>query len=278
MRVICDAPGQTCNRLWTYVASVAQCIAERKRMVIIFFDWTIEDFPNLLHAPFVYFPLYHKWYLEHGNGWNNYKGLTWKVTHNKRWDKVFRFLGFTKGWDTRRDTRYLQQTLTQLQHIFRPSETIMQKAEAMIAQLRQQADLVVGVHVRRGDYATWNDGRFFYELDDYRRFMQRVQQLYPDRRVAFFVSSNEDFPPEVFQGCACQRFGREPSGAILDLYTLSLCDRIIGPFSSYSRWASFIGRVPICFLKSKDMVITEESFSPMHDFFHFDNGKEIYDW
>jgi len=52
MRIICDAPGQTCNRLWTYVASVAQCIAEHKRMVIIFYDWTIEDFPNLLHAPF----------------------------------------------------------------------------------------------------------------------------------------------------------------------------------------------------------------------------------
>ncbi len=76
MRIICDAPGQTCNRLWTYVASVAQCIAEHKRMMIIFYDWTIEDFPNLLHAPFIYYPLYHKWYLERGNGWNNYKGLT----------------------------------------------------------------------------------------------------------------------------------------------------------------------------------------------------------
>ena len=62
MRVICDAPGQTCNRLWTYVASVAQCIAEHRHMVIIFFDWTIEDFPNLLHCPFIYFPLWHKWY------------------------------------------------------------------------------------------------------------------------------------------------------------------------------------------------------------------------
>ena len=119
MRVICDAPGQTCNRLWTYVASVAQCIAEHKKMVIIFFDWTIEDFPNLLHCPFIYFPLYHKWYLERGNGWNNYKGLTWKVTHNKRWDKVFDTLGFTKGWSTRTDTRYLQQTLPELKKIFR---------------------------------------------------------------------------------------------------------------------------------------------------------------
>lgn len=50
MRVICDAPGQTCKRLWTYVASVKQCIAENKKMAIIFYDWTIEDFLNLLYC------------------------------------------------------------------------------------------------------------------------------------------------------------------------------------------------------------------------------------
>lgn len=278
MRIICDAPGQTCNRLWTYVASVAQCIAERRRMVIIFFDWTIEDFPHLLHAPFIYYPLWHKWYLERGNGWNNYKGLTWKVTHNNRWDKIFKFLGFTKGWSTRRDTRYLQQTLSELKRIFRPKDDIMQRAESMVNGLRQINNIVIGVHIRRGDYATWNDGRFFYSLEDYHAFMLRIQKLYSDRQVSFFISSNEDFSLDIFKGCHCQRFGQEPSGAILDLYTLSLCDRIIGPFSSYSRWASFIGEVPLCFLEEKGQQFCEDSFSKIVDYFHFDNGKEILDW
>ena len=278
MRIICDAPGQTCNRLWTYVASVAQCVAERRSMVILFYDWTIEDFPNLLHCPFIYFPLYHKWYLDHGNGWNNYKGLTWKVTHNKRWDRIFSFLGCTKGWATRNDTRYLQQTLPQLQHIFRPSDNIMERAEKMVSALRDEADVVVGLHIRRGDYATWHDGRFFYSLDDYHRFMCRIQEAFDGRRVAFFISSNEDFDPGQFSGCVCRRFGKEPSGAILDLYTLSLCDYIAGPFSSYSRWASFIGQVPLCFLETREQAFTEESFSKIVDFFHFENGKEIFDW
>lgn len=278
MRIICDAPGQTCNRLWTYVASVAQCIAERRRMVIIFFDWTIEDFPNLLHAPFIYFPLWHKWYLERGNGWNNYKGLTWKVTHNKTWDKIFKFFGCTKGWQTRSDIRYLTQTLPQLKRIFRPKDEIMEKAEGIVKDMRETADIVVGVHIRRGDYATWHNGRFFYELENYHRFMISIKQLYQDRRVSFFISSNEDFPLDIFEGCECRRFGREPSGAILDLYTLSLCDRIIGPFSSYSRWASFIGEVPLCFIESAQQQFTDESFSKIVDFFHFENGKEIFDW
>lgn len=278
MRIICDAPGQTCNRLWTYVASVARCIAERKRMVILFYDWTIEDFPNLLHCSLISFPLYHKWYLEHGNGWNKYKGLTWKVTHNKTWDKIFHFLGFTKGWQTRTDTRYLQQTLPQLKHIFCPKDEIMNKAEGLITEMRLTSDIIVGVHIRRGDYATWNDGRFFYSLEEYHLFMLRVQQLYKDKKVSFFISSNEDFSLDIFEDCKCRRFGKEPSGAILDLYTLSLCDRIIGPFSSYSRWASFIGEVPLCFLEAKDQQFTEDSFSKIVDFFHFENGNEIYDW
>lgn len=278
MRIICDAPGQTCNRLWTYVASVAQCIAEHNRMVILFFDWTIEDFPNLLHAKFIYFPLWNKWYLEHGNGWNNYKGLTWKVTHNKNWDRLFKFLGFTKGWQTRTDTRYLQQTLPQLKQYFLPKDEIMQKVERMMGYLKEGSDLIIGVHIRRGDYATWNNGRFFYELDDYHQFMLRLKQLYNDRKVSFFISSNEDFSLDVFENCKCMRFDEEPSGAILDLYTLSKCDLIIGPFSSYSRWASFIGEVPLCFLETKDQQFTENSFSRIVDFFHFENGKEIFDW
>lgn len=273
MRIICDAPGQTCNRLWTYVASVARCIAERKRMVILFYDWTIEDFPNLLHCPFIYFPLYHKWYLERGNGWNNYKGLTWKVTHNKTWDKAFKFLGFKKGWFTMDDTRYLKQTKKELQHIFQPRKEITDKAELMVSNIRKDADLVVGVHIRHGDYKTFFDGRYYYTLEEFHQFMLKIQALYADKRVAFFISSNEAFSVDIFEGCKCYRFGKEPSGDILDLHTLSLCDRIIGPWSTYSRWASFIGEVPLSFIKSKGQAITDESFSIVTDFFHFKSGE-----
>lgn len=278
MIVICDAPGQTCNRLWSYVASISECVVKKKKLMIIFYDWTIEDFPNLLHCSWIYFPLWHKWYLEHGNGWNNYKGLTWKVTHNERWDKIFNFLGFRKGWLTRHNTQYIAQAKKDIQYLYRPRQEITDKAEKMIAKLREQSDIVVGVHIRRGDYATWNEGRFFYSLEEYHQFMLRVQQLYNDKRVGFFISSNENFLLDIFQGCNCRRFGKEPSGAVLDLHTLSICDRIIGPFSSYSRWASFIGEVPLCFLETKNQQFTDNSFSKIVDYFHFENGTEILDW
>ena len=278
MRIICDAPGQTCNRLWTYVASVAECIAERKKMIIIFYDWTIEDFPNLLHAKFIYYPLWQPWFLKLPKGWGWYKHLTWKITHSKTWDKIFKSFGCTKGWQTRTDTRYLAQTYPELKRIFRPKDEIMSRAESLIGEMKQKSDIIVGVHIRRGDYATWNDGRFFYELEEYHQFMLRIKQLYKDKQVSFFISSNEVFSLDIFSNCECKRFEKESSGAILDLYTLSLCDRMIGPFSSYSRWASFIGEVPLCFLEIKNQQFTDESFSKIVDFFHFENGKEIFDW
>ena len=278
MRFICDAPGQTCNRLWTYVPSVARSIVEHKRMVIIFYDWTIEDFPHLLHAPFIYYPLYQKWFLNLPKGWGWYKHLTWKVTHNKVWDRIFKCLGFKKGWFTMDDTRYLRETKRQLQHIFRPREEIMKKAEAMMKDIRKDADFVVAIHIRHGDYKTFYGGRYYYTLEKFHQFMLRIQAIYKDRNVAFFISSNEAFELELFTRCRCYRFGKEPSGDILDLYTMSLCDRILGPWSTYSRWASFIGEVPLCFIESKEQQFTDESFSVVTDFFHFANGKSTEDF
>ena len=280
MIVISDAPGQTCNRLWSYVGSVAQCIVQRKKMAILFFDETIEDFPSLLHCPFIYFPLWNKWCLEHLNGWKYYKGITWRIKfkYNKIWNKFSKFFGFTIGWQTRSDNRNLRQVLPELKNIFRPNDDIVRKAHAKIAELKKESDIVIGVHIRRGDYATWHNGRFYYDLETYYQFMKKIAALYNGFKVSFFISSNEVFSLDFFDGLKCERFNKEPSGAILDLYTLSICDKLIGPYSTFSRWASFIGETPLCFIESKDQQITEESFSKIIDFFHFENGKEIYDW
>lgn len=279
MKIICDAPGQTCNRLWSYVATIAECIVKHKKMMILFYDYTIEDFPNFRHCPFIYFPLYQKWYLEHGNGWNNFKGLTWKATHNKQWDKIYFFFGFFKGWHTRRNIEHIAATKKEIIHIFTPRKEITENANKLIKQIREENDIIIGVHIRRGDYRTWNNGKFFFEFSQYKTFMERIRDLYKGKNVSFFISSNEKFSTDLFTELKCYSFeNTQNSSTILDLYTLSLCDKIIGPFSSYSRWASFYGEKPICFLENINQQFTEESFSPITDFFHFANGKEILDW
>jgi len=278
MKIICDAPGQTCNRLWSYVATIAECVVKQKRMMILFCDYTIEDFPNFRNCPFIYFPFYHKWYLERGNGWNNFKGLTWKATHNTKLDKIYFFFGFFKGWYTRRNVQYIPQAKSEIIKIFTPKESIVLKANELFSKIRTNADIIIGVHIRRGDYKTWNNGLFYYSISQYHEFMLRLQHLYSDKKVVFFISSNEILSDSQFEGCQCFYYRKGETSAILDLYSLSLCDRIIGPFSTFSRWASFYGEKPLCFLETADQIFTEESFSVIVDFFHFANGTEIADW
>ena len=103
--------------------------------------------------------------------------------------------------------------------------------------------------------------------------MLQIQKLYSHNKVAFFISSNEQVDLDIFNGCHCFKFNKEPSGDILDLYTLSTCDIIIGPWSTYSRWASFIGEVPLCFIKNREQILKKEDFSIVTDFYHFANGE-----
>lgn len=276
MRIICDAPGQTCNRLWSYVDTLTKCIVNDETMIIVFVDTTIEDFPNFRKCPFIYFPFYNKWLLSKGRNWGRYKHLTWKITHNYYFDKIFRALGSIRGWQTRNNTTYISQTKEQLKFIFKPSYEIVCKAESLINGIRQDFDLIVGVHIRRGDYSTWRNGSFYYSFEVYNDFLKQIENLYKDKKVAFFISSNEPLSRSYFEGSSC--FFYDSSRAVEDLYTLSLCDQIIGPFSTFSRWASFIGEKPLCFLEYPNMKIEQSNFSEIIDFFHFADGREIEDW
>lgn len=191
MRIIYDAPGQTCNRLWSYVASVAMCIAKHKKMIIIFHDETVEDFPSFLNCPFIYFPL---WSIGKGKKW--YTGLIWRIKFNYKnsWKIICDFWGFTNGWDTRFDAKYIIQTLPNLQKIFRPKEEIMQKAQATIDTLKRESDIVIGIHIRRGDYASWQNGRFYFGLDVYYKYMMQIKKSLVINALASLLVQMKTFP------------------------------------------------------------------------------------
>lgn len=277
MKIICDAPGQTCNRLWSYVALLSECIVKGEKLVILFFDYTIDDFPNFRNSSYIYFPFYHRRILRIGRNWNRFKHLTWKITHNAIFDKIFRSLGFVKGWYTRQNVEYIFMAKKELIRIFTPDQSLVLQAQELFNNIHEQAQVIVGVHIRRGDYATWNNGRFYYEHSDYYNFMCKVKELYHNQTVAFFISSNEPIDLSEFHECSCFHHSIG-SSAVLDLYSLSLCDKIIGPFSTFSRWASFIGEKPLCFLQDREQDLSENSFSIITDYFHFENGIEIEDW
>ena len=133
---------------------------------------------------------------------------------------------------------------------------------------RGHADILIGLHIRRGDYDVHLGGKHYYSLEFYRQVMDAMLTLFPGRQVAFLVCSNEKLPMEMF---ASLNATMGPGTLLGDLYSLAECDHIIGPPSTFSLWAAFHGLKPIhLMLKSQVPVSLDQFMIPDGHFECFD--------
>jgi Glycosyl transferase family 11. len=102
--------------------------------------------------------------------------------------------------------------------------------------------VIVGVHIRRGDYKEWLDGIYYFSDEAYSRAMKDLEKqlLEKGEKVKFLICSNEKINLNSFSELDC--FIIPESSSEKDLYALSKSDYIIGPPSSFSQWASFLWR------------------------------------
>ena len=124
------------------------------------------------------------------------------------------------------------------------------------AESRQGAGAVVrlGVHIRRGDYAQWADGRYFYADEVYASHINRFAEMHPGESVHVYLATND---PAV----SADRFGLLCPAATLhhlngnapqDLFMLSECDFIIGPPSTFSLVAAMYRDIPLYRMDTAD--------------------------
>ena len=157
------------------------------------------------------------------------------------------------GWQYRDKINFTRHS-DLLRRFFRPIATHREAVARVLATNREGGvDVLVGVHIRRGDYAGWHGGAFLYSNATYVRAMRETQALFPaEARVRFLLFSNEPIVDEDF---AEFDTGRSTDHPVEDLYAMAGCDYIVGPLSTYSMWASFYGRVPLCHLHRPDQPI-----------------------
>ncbi len=119
---------------------------------------------------------------------------------------------------------------------------------------------VVGFHIRRGDYRDYLGGRYCYDDDAWVRWIDQARAALhsPSRRFVGILFSDEDLTS--LANSADDLF-LAPGSAFEDLHMLSRCNFILGPPSTFSGWASFIGRVPIMRLEAASVKVTTSSFS-----------------
>lgn len=277
LRVFVDAPGQTCNRFWAYLDTIAWTVFCNKKVYILHWDSSLRYFDALRKNPHVCFPFYCP-RLFRLLGENTVRRIVARLFSNRVMGRVWRLqffqkLGFVRSWPLRKSHEYFPLVKKELLPIFRPNDDISDVVDMEMSRYKEHGYFIIGIHIRRGDYKTWEGGKYYFEHTEYRDMMRCLVEVFKDRKVAFFISTNEPYDTALFEEFTlCPISGNT---AAHDLYALSLCDRIIGPLSTFSRWASWYGDVPLAFFERGDTTLSEDSFSVISDFYHFENGREI---
>jgi len=276
MLIVSKHTGQLCNRIWSLLPLISYLEHTRSKALILY---AREDYVTLFPALKKYCRI--NWLLfsdvQHTFV---YKVLNCFFKSILRWIpnlhcsiKEIRRIGFyaIDGWEYRHDTSYILEQKSVILQLFAPSSDVQNKINGT---LHAFDGLTVGVHIRRGDYREWCNGRYYYSDDVYIRIMQDLA-LEANRKgkdIRFLVCSNERFDAKQVK---LQTLQIPDSDGITDLYALSLCDFIVAPPSSYSQWASFYGSVPLNVVLESTQKIFFEDFSPIEQLDTFANGNHL---
>ena len=146
-----------------------------------------------------------------------------------------------------------------------PVKIKMQAVEASLEQSSHLPLLRLGVHIRRGDYAQWRDGQYFFDDDTYARHINRFADQHSGCAVHVYLSTND-------ATVSASRFQQLCPGVYVhllggsapeDLFMLSECDYLIGAPSTFSLVAAMYHDVPLYRMDTADeRVMTPESFRP----------------
>ena len=153
---------------------------------------------------------------------------------------------FIQGW-LFRDSTNITKHYKEIISFFNPTKEHNISIENLISSIRKKCDILVGVHIRRGDYKDFNGGKFYYDHDIYSKMMRLLSNLFSGKKVHFLICSNEPLVAKFFSDF---EFSFGLNHELEDMYSLSKCDYLIGPPSTYTMWASFYGKVPLYMMNS----------------------------
>lgn len=112
----------------------------------------------------------------------------------------------------------------------------------------------LGVHIRRGDYAEWRDGQFYFDDETYARHINRFAELFPEKTIHVYLSTNDSTVTEEHfqQRCPNVCIHHLKGNAPEDLFMLSECDYVIGPPSTFSLVAQMYRDIPFYRMDTAD--------------------------
>jgi len=166
-------------------------------------------------------------------------------------------LVFVYGWRFHAPA-LVQRHAEKIRAYFRPIEEHENSSRQAVEQLRRNADVVIGVHIRLGDNYKWRGGKYFFPVSRYRGWMNELVEQFPGRKISFLVCSDESRNAAEFPGLTV---GFGPDTPVGDMYALAKCDFVFGPYSTFTQWSSFYGDKPLFHLYSINDCVDLDRFN-----------------
>ena len=181
------------------------------------------------------------------------------------------------GWFVRYYDLFLKYR-DEICRLFTIKPEITAPVKARMAELEQRsgnaacqsADKVrLGVHIRRGDYAQWAGGRFYYDDEVYATHIIKFATFHPNKEVHAYLSTNDRTLTTARMEERLKALSPRTAAHIhlhqmkdnippQDLFMLSECDYVIGPPSTFSLVATMYRDIPFYRMDKKNV----ESFVP----------------
>ena len=122
----------------------------------------------------------------------------------------------------------------------------------LIDKKKTEDKFIVGIHIRRGDYKKWNNGKYYFDDDYYKYFIENLKNklIRGDKDPFFTVVSNEKINSKIGMDLFAGGSWKE------DQIILQSCELIVGPPSTFTMWASYISKIPLIELNSMENKIT----------------------
>lgn len=278
MIIIVDKPGQLCNRLWAYAPFVAVGLHFGIKVIILHFNDYADYFPNIKNSALIKTKIIN-------NNYINKKlvliiTLLIKITKNFRkinfkhinYDNSCKGFNVIKAWKTEKPNNILLQHKKEIIELFYPKD--FKKNELL--EIKEKGFVLIGVHIRRGDYRKFKGGSYYYNDTVYLTVINNVQTSFENngKKVYFFLCSDENVSELASQIPNC--IYNSENHLIDDLYGLSTCDYIFGPPSTFSMWASFYGNVPLQFLNHSEIKLPLNKFKKVGYQNFFEDGTCVF--
>lgn len=289
MIILRDRPGQMCNKLWSYSFFIAYGLKHKINVYI----------PNLKEYEYLFENL------------NQFENIKFSLSENRRTEKLIRFavqfiyqfnklkigfllrifniffpdrnflnesyfsknrIIFINSWKHKKDYEAIVEFKPEIIRLFTPKQEFLEKTDKLFSEIKSVYDILIGVHIRRGDYLNFHNGSYYFDDSVYSRYMKMLTSMQGTKKVGFFISTNEGINTTEYKGLNIHLL--DNSLGIEDLYALSKCDYIMGPPSTFSMWASFYGSVPLKLIEHENETFAFDDFSVIRYQNNFENGEK----